>query len=400
MNKKSTLALILLAYIAFIALGLPDGLLGVGWPSMRADFEVPLDALGMLLVTGTSGYLVSSFFSGRLIARLGVGKLLALSCALTGAALLCYTLVPSWWMMVALGVFSGFGAGAIDAGLNTYVAANFGARMMQWLHASYGIGVTLSPLIMTFALSTLNSWRAGYQMVGIVQLVLGGCFMFTLPLWRQHEQHAAAQETPRLTDYKTPITETLRQPRVWLSILLFILYVGAEVSLGTWAYTLLTGSRGIAPQTAGLLTGSYWASFTIGRVVAGLFTRKVSTHALLLGSITGALLAGAALLWWNPFRLSSLVGVALVGFAIAPIFPALVSETSLRVGTRFAANTIGMQMSGAALGTAIIPSLVGVLARSISLEIIPVCLFALFAALLGLYLVSAPRKSPAKESQP
>jgi fucose permease len=391
LKKNSTLALILLAYIAFIALGLPDGLLGVGWPSMRADFGVPLDALGMLLVTGTSGYLVSSFFSGRLIARLGVGKLLAFSCALTGAALISYTLVPSWWMMVALGVFTGFGAGAIDAGLNTYVAANFGARMMQWLHASYGIGVTLSPLIMTFAINTLHSWRSGYHTVGIVQLVLGGCFMFTLPLWRQHEQHAAAQETPRLTDYKTPILDTLRQPRVWLSIMMFILYVGAEVSLGTWAYTLLTESRGIAPQTAGLLTGSYWASFTIGRVVAGLFTRKVSTHALLRGSITGAL-AGAALLWWNPFPLASLVGVALVGFAIAPIFPALVSETSLRVGTRFAANTIGMQMSGAALGIAIIPSLVGVLARNISLEVIPACLFALFAALLGLYLLSTPRK--------
>jgi fucose permease len=390
LKKNSTLALILLAYIAFIALGLPDGLLGVGWPSMRVDFNVPLDALGMLLVTGTSGYLVSSFFSGKLIARLGVGKLLAFSCALTGAALISYTLVPSWWMMVALGVFTGFGAGAIDAGLNTYVAANFGARMMQWLHASYGIGVTLSPLIMTFAINTLNSWRSGYHTVGIVQLVLGGCFMFTLPLWRQHEQHAAAQETPRLTDYKTPILDTLRQPRVWLSILMFILYVGAEVSLGTWAYTLLTESRGIAPQTAGLLTGSYWASFTIGRVVAGLFTRKVSTHTLLRGSITGAL-AGAALLWWNPFPLASLVGVALVGFAIAPIFPALVSETSLRVGTRFAANTIGMQMSGAALGIAIIPSLVGVLARSISLEVIPACLFALFAALLGLYLLSVPR---------
>ncbi len=172
---------------------------------------------------------------------------------------------------------------------------------------------------------------------------------------------------------------------------MFILYVGAEVSLGTWAYTLLTESRGIAPQAAGLLTGSYWASFTIGRVVAGLFTRKVSTHALLLGSITGAL-AGAALLWWNPFPLASLLGVALVGFAIAPIFPALVSETSQRVGTRFAANTIGMQMSGAALGIAIIPSLVGVLARSISLEVIPACLFALFAALLGLYLLSVPRE--------
>jgi fucose permease len=392
-NNTSILGLILLAYIAFIALGLPDGLLGVGWPSIREGFKIPLDALGMLLITATSGYLISSFFSGQLIARLGVGKLLAFSCALTGSALIGNTMVPSWWMMVALGIFSGFGAGAIDAGLNTYVAANFGARLMQWLHASYGIGVTLSPLIMTFAITALSSWRSGYHIVGITQLILAGCFMLTIPMWRQHEQHASAQATPRLTDYKTPVSETLRQPRVWLSIFMFILYVGAEVSLGTWAYTLLTVSRGVASQTAGLLTGSYWASFTIGRVLAGLLTHRVGTRLLLRGSILGALL-GAVLLWWNPFPLASLAGVALVGFAIAPIFPALVSETSLRVGNRYAANTIGMQMSGAAIGTAFIPTLVGVLARATSLEVIPVCLFVLFAALLGVYMVSIPGKHP------
>ena len=244
MKKTPATGLILLAFIAFIALGLPDSLLGVGWPSMRAHFDVPLDALGMLLITGTAGYLVSSFNSGQLIARLGVGRLLAFSCALTGAALIGYTFVPAWWMMVALGVFTGLGAGAIDAGLNTYAAANFSPRVMQWLHASYGVGVTFSPLIMTFAISTLNTWRSGYHIVGIVQLALAGCFMLSVPLWHRHEQQAVREQTPRLTDYKTPVLETLRQPRVWLSILLFIIYVGAEVTLGTWAYSLLTESRG------------------------------------------------------------------------------------------------------------------------------------------------------------
>ena len=385
--------LILLAFIAFIALGLPDSLLGVGWPTIRAHFGIPLDALGMLLITGTAGYLVSSFFSGQLIARLGVGRLLAFSCALTGSALIGNTLVPTWWMMVALGVFTGLGAGAIDAGLNTYAAANFSPRVMQWLHASYGIGVTFSPLIMTFAISTLNTWRSGYHIVGMIQLALAGCFMLSVPLWHRHEQQAIREQTSRLTDYKTPVLETLRQPRVWLSILLFILYVGAEVTLGTWAYSLLTESRGVSPAAAGLWTGSYWATFTIGRILAGLFLRKLSTHTLMRSSLVGALL-GAALLWWNPFPLAGLVGVALTGFAIAPIFAGLVSSTSQRVGERFAANTIGMQMSGASLGIAIIPGLVGVLAQNFSLEVIPVCLFTMFALLLGLYLISMPRKQP------
>ena len=133
----SKLSLILLAYVAFIALGMPDGLLGVAWPSIRAGFSIPLDALGMLLFAAVTGYMTSSFLSGALIARMGVGNLLAVSCALTGSALVGYTLVPYWWMMVLLGVVAGLGAGAIDAGLNTYVAAHFGEGLMQWLHASY-----------------------------------------------------------------------------------------------------------------------------------------------------------------------------------------------------------------------------------------------------------------------
>jgi len=387
LKKIPKIGLLLLAYIAFIALGLPDGLLGVGWPSIRADFSIPLDSLGMLLIAGTMGYLTSSFFNGQLISRMGVGGLLAASCGLTGAGLIGYTLVPSWWMMVGLGVVAGIGAGAIDAGLNTYVAANFGAGLMQWLHASYGIGVTLGPIIMTMAVNRMNSWRLGYDTVGIFQLILSACFLLTLPMWKQGERHPGSGEPHRLTDYKTPVLETILQPRVWLSLLLFFLYTGAEVSLGVWVYTLLTESRQVSPETAGLWTGSYWATFTIGRVIAGLYARRVGVHTLLQGSIAGALL-GAVLLWWNPVEIVSLIGVALIGFAIAPIFPGLVSGTSQRVSPRFAANTIGMQMGAAGLGASLVPSLVGVLAKNISLEVIPICLFGLFAALWGLYIPS------------
>jgi fucose permease len=379
--------LVILAFVAFISLGMPDGLLGVAWPSIRASFSIPLDAVGMLLTAAVAGYMTSSFLNGPLIARWGVGKVLAASCALTGFALIGYTLVPQWWMMVLLGVVAGLGAGAIDAGLNTYVAAHFGEGLMQWLHASYGIGVTLGPIIMTIALTALNSWHVGYRVVGGFQLVLATCFVLTLAMWNQKDAAATGAEPKRLTDYKTPMGETLRQPRVWLSVLLFFLYVGAEVSLGTWTYTLLTESRGIDPAAAGLWAGSYWATFTIGRVVAGVFAKRVGIKRLVLGGLVGALL-GAVLLGWNPFTAASLLAVALIGFAIAPIFPALMSGTSQRVGEHFAANTIGMQMAAAGLGTAVIPSLVGMLARRSSLEIIPICLITLFAALFGAYVLA------------
>jgi len=387
------LGLILLTFIAFIALGMPDGLLGVAWPSIRMDFSIPLDSLGVLLIMTTTGYLTSSFFSGKVIASLGVGKVLAWSCTLTGLALISYTLVPQWWMMVLLGITAGLGAGAIDAGLNTYVAAHFGEGVMQWLHASYGVGVTLGPLIMTAALTSLKSWRPGYLTVGGFQLALAVCFFLTLPLWMQNGGSSEKTEQPKkITDYKTPLGETLRQPRVWLSTLLFYLYVGAEISLGMWAYTLLTESRGVPGEVAGLWTGSYWAMFTVGRILAGLYTKRVGNTQLVMGSLLGAL-AGAVLLWWNPAVWANLLGVALIGLAIAPIFPALISDTTRRVGMRFSANTIGIQMAGGGLAMATIPGLMGVLARQISLEIIPACLSVLFAVLVCLFWLSLRGKT-------
>lgn len=386
-KRYPRLGLVLLAFVAFIALGLPDGLLGVGWPSIRAGFSVPLDAIGMFLTAVMIGYMTSSFLSGWLLSHVGVGRILAASCGLTGLALIGYTLVPQYGMMVLLGVFAGLGAGGIDAGLNTYVATHFGEGLMQWLHASWGVGTTTGPIIMTIGLTALNTWRFGYRVVGSFQLALAACFVLTLAMWSQTAAPMGGEAEKKLTDYKTPMSETFRQPQVWLSVLLFFLYVGAEASLGTWTYTLLTESRGVDKTLAGFFTGSYWLTFTIGRIVAGLFARRVGVNKLVLGGLAGALL-GAGLLVWNPLTMANVVAVALIGVAIAPIFPAMMSGTRTRVGDHFAANTIGMQMAATGLGTVIIPSTMGVLARHISLEVIPVCLLVVYAGLLGSYVLA------------
>lgn len=396
-RRGPSVGLIVLAFVAFIALGLPDGLLGVGWPSIRDSFSVPLDAIGMLLTAIIAGYMTSSFFSGFLLSRMGVGRVLAVSCFLTGMALIGYTFVPQWWMMVALGVFAGLGAGAVDAGLNTYVAAHFGETLMQWLHASWGVGVTIGPILMTLGLTTLKTWHFGYQIVGVFQIALAACFVLTLAMWTQNPNNLSSGDEPtkRLTDYKTPMTETLRQPQVWLSVMLFFLYVGAEASLGIWTYTLLTESRGVDQALAGFFAGSYWFTFTIGRIAAGMITIQTGATRLVFAGLLGALL-GAILLIWNPLQLVNVVAVALIGLSIAPIFPALMSDTRKRVGDHHAANTIGMQMTATGFGTAVIPSLMGVLAQRVSLEIIPLCLLAVYASLFGLYLLTLqPRKTPA-----
>jgi fucose permease len=388
---RSKLGLIVLAYIAFISLGLPDGLFGVAWPSIRESFALRLDAAGAFFFAATAGYMTSSFFSGKVISKLGVGGTLAASCALTASALLGYTLVPVWWMMVTLAIAAGLGAGAIDAGLNTYVASHFGEGLMQWLHASYGIGVTLGPIIMTAGLNFLGTWRFGYQAVGIAQLLLATSFLITIQMWKDGGAPHAPEQERHLMDYQTPFGETLRQPVVWLNIFLFFLYTGAEASFGAWTYSLLTLSRGVPVSVAGLWAGSYWATFTIGRIMAGLLTRRFGSANLLRAGFAVAM-GGALLLWWNPFPQASIIAVSLIGFALAPIFPALVSGTRERVGEHHAANTIGMQIAGAGFGAAVVPSLAGVLAQNISLEAIPVYLAIVFLLLTVLYFVtSRPR---------
>ena len=192
MKKRAGLGLglVVLAFLAYVSLGLPDGLLGVAWPSMRHDFALPLDSLGLLSIAFTVGYLSSSFFAGRLVARLRLGMLLALSTFFAGGALVGYGVAPGWWVVVVLGVAAGFGGGGIDGALNIYVAANHGERMMQWLHAVYGVGATLGPVIMTLAISSLGSWRWGYVVVGGMELSLAVCFVATASRWGGGARHA------------------------------------------------------------------------------------------------------------------------------------------------------------------------------------------------------------------
>ena len=257
--------------------------------------------------------------------------------------------------MVLLGVLAGLGAGAIDAGLNSYVAANYGEGMMQWLHAFYVIGITSVPIIMSISLSTMDSWRVRYRVVGGFQLLLAICFSLTLSLWARKPAAKGSDEPKLLTDYKTPMLQTMRQSLVWLSALLFLMYCGAEVSFGTWTYSLLTESRGIAPSVAGFFAGSYWGMFTIGRILSRPFAKRAGVYLLVQSGIVAALL-GTGLLIWNPSQTANVAAVGLIGLAITPIFPALMSGTIQRVGVQQSGNTIGIQMSATGLGTVIIPS--------------------------------------------
>ena len=384
--------LLVLAYIAFVALGLPASLMGVAWPTLRAELSLPLDALGLLLISSTIGFLISSFIIARLIARFGIGSLLMFSSLLSAVAFIGYTIAPSWTFIIVMGAVGGFGSGVTDAGLNTYLAAEYNESQMQWLHASFGIGATLSPLIMTASLALFASWRPAYIFVGALMVIMAICFFLTLPAWKRSKQlsteAAESQDAERgLLDYHTSLWETLLRLVTWVGMLMFLLYTGAELTLGNWTYTLFTEGRGVGPQLAGLWAGGFWATFTIGRVLGGLYAHRIRLNTMMYGALVLALV-GAILFWWNPIALVGVAGVFIVGFAMAPIFPGLVSSTSQRVGQRHAGNTIGIQMSAAGLGGALLPSLAGFLAERISLETIPAMLSVSLLGLLILYLLS------------
>jgi fucose permease len=385
-HKKKKYLLIALIYVAFISLGLPDGLLGVAWPEMRDSFSLPLDALGIILIGSTTGYLLSSFFNGFFMRKIGVAVLLALSCLASALALIGYTLVPVWWLLPLLAVLAGLGAGAIDAGLNTYVEKNFNEGLMQWLHASFGVGVTIGPIIMSSAIKYFDSWRVGYLIVGSAQILLALTFALTLSLWQDPKKASKAAEQSNKKRGKNKqqeikMFETFKYFPALLSVLLFFIYTGIELTLGHWTFTLFTESRGIRTSIAGIWVSVYWGSFTVGRILAGFLaykflSRKIAKNAAFLG------LFGSALIAINLSKWLSLLGLALTGIAIAPIFPALISSTSYRVGKGHTVNTIGMQISAAGLGGALLPGLAGVLANNISLEIIPVFIIILFITFL------------------
>jgi fucose permease len=388
--------LLVLAYIAFIALGLPISLMGVAWPTLRVELSQPLDALGLLFISTTVGYLTSSFIIARLISRFGIGALLVASSLLSALAFTGYTLVPSWTLIVILGVISGFGSGLMDAGLNTYLAAEYNEGQMQWLHACFGIGATLSPLIMTASLSLFASWRPAFIFTGALMVALSVCFLFTLPAWKRPKQPSSNPTDGEsaelgLMDYRTSLFQTLLRVITWVSILLFLIYTGAELTLGNWTYTLFTEGRGVSPQLAGLWAGGFWATFTIGRILAGVFAQRIRLNSMLYAALLLSLV-GSFLFWWNPIQLVGVVGVFIVGFAMAPIFPGLVSSTSQRVGPRHAGNTIGIQISAAGLGGALLPALAGYLAERISLDTIPVMLFVSLVGLLIMYVFSTRMK--------
>jgi fucose permease len=372
--------ILVLAYLGFVSVGLPDGAHGVAWPYMRAEFDVPVGAVGFILATGTTGYVSASVAAGFAVGRFGVGWLLAGSTALSAAALVGYALAPGLVFVVGAALFLGLGSGAIDAGLNAYVARHFGARHISWLHAAFGAGATAGPLVMTAVLAGGLAWRWGYGSLAAGLALLALAFVLSARAWV--DGSAVAVVVP-------PSRETWRLPGLWLGAAAFAVEVAIEIGAALWAYLLLTEGRGMAEHLAGLAVSAYWGSMLAGRLLSGAVTDRIGAHRVLTAGVTGLVL-GAVLVAVPAPGWLAVAGLVVLGFAAAPMFPLLTLTTAERVGDGHADRTIGVQVGASALGGTVVPAAIGVLIGRIGPEILGPCL-VLLAALLALVYAASRR---------
>jgi fucose permease len=355
--------LLIIAYLGFISLGLPDTLVGVAWPSVRNAFGLRQSAVALIFVGAGCGYFLSSFSVGKLLNALGVGLLLAASSALVALSTFGYGLAPVWALFAACSLLYGLGSGAIDAGLNHHVAHHFSVRHMNWLHACWSLGATLGPLIMTRAIASSGGWRAGYLTVAAILVCLALLFAATRRQW--DEQGDAGTEQRR--DANIGMVQTLRHPLVRLQVALFFVYTGLEATVGQWSFTLLTESRNVPAESAGMWVTAYWASIGVGRVVFGTVAERIGIDRLLRFSTLTAVL-GTVLLASTRSEPVSAVALALTGLGLAAIYPSMMTRTPQRLGNALSAHAIGFQVSAAVVGTAALPSLSGFLAEQFGME--------------------------------
>ena len=369
-SQQDSRNLIILSFACFITLGMSVGMLGVAWPSMQSDFGLQLDAIAAVFVTSTIGFTVGSVVASNGIARRGLIPYLIGAFVISIVGLIGYTLTPSWGIFVVLGLLTGLGSALLDAGFNIYMAGSQSVRTMNWMHACFGIGATLGPLIMTFILTSGLSWRLGYAIVAILQSIL---FLACLPLLRRDYSQAHQPKRAQLDALpaesildRAPSRDTLRKLAVWLAIVLFLLYTGVESTAGQWTFTLFTEGRGVSLAAAGTLTSVFWAMITLGRFVFGAGAQRFGIERLLRMSMLATLIASILVAINNVWI--GFAGIALMGLSLSTIYPTLTAETPRRVGMRHAANTIGYQMGGASIGFAILPGLAGALAARVGLE--------------------------------
>ena len=359
--------LLIIIYIAFISLGLPDAILGSAWPLMHTDLNVPISYAGIATMIVSGGTIISSFFSEKMIRKFGTGKVTTISVLLTATGLLGIYFAPSFIWICLLGIPLGIGAGAVDAALNNFVALHYEAKHMNWLHCFWGIGATSGPFIMSLFLLNQNGWRIGYATIGIIQAILVICLFISLPLWRQFE---TTQKVEEEDDNDIKIKSLLKIPGAKPTLIAFFCYCAVELTTGLWASSYLVVNDGLAVELAAKWASFYYLGITVGRFIAGFLTMKLTNTQMIRIGQTICII-GAILLVLPITSVFKLIGIIFIGLGCAPIYPAMLHETPNRFGKELSQHLMGIQMATAYVGSTLIPPLFGALSKVLGLQMLP-----------------------------
>ncbi|MCL2864401.1 MAG: MFS transporter [Lachnospiraceae bacterium] len=373
------ISLLVIIYITFIMLGLPNSLLGSAWPAMHEQFSVPLANAGIISLIISGGTIFSTMWCDVAVKRLGSRLLILFSLMGIATSLLGFFLANHFIWLCLWSIPLGFSLGFIDATLNNVVATHYQARHMNWLHAFWGVGAFIGPLVMSFFLAR-GSWVAGYRFIFVVQIAFIAVFLVTFRWWKKIQGTAVEEKQGEIETF--PKMQLFRLPGVKQSLLVFFCYCAIEATMGLWAASYLVTVRGLADGTAALWVSLYFLGITVGRFAAGFLTMKLNRRGLIRLSI--ALIGAGIIVFLLPIPSSLLiVGLFLIGLGCAPIFPILIHETPDNFGAKYSQGIIGMQMSFAYIGTTLMPPLFGVLAEHTGHYVFPFFL-AIFLILMAL----------------
>lgn len=372
--------LLIIIYIAFIGLGIPDSLFGTAWPAIYAEFDLPISFASFVTVIISCGTIVSSMVSARVIGRFGTNLVSAVSTAMTAAALLGFSLSGSLWLLCLCAVPLGLGAGAIDTALNNYVAVHYSATHMSFLHCFYGIGVSVSPYILSLVISGKGGWRGGYRMAFALQLAIAVLLFATLPIWKK--AHGAAQEQEEARIKSLTFGEIVRIPGVRTMWCLFLTSCAIECTCGGWGSTFLVEYKHMAAQEAARMVMYYYIGMTLGRFLSGVVAARLDSWQIIR---LGQWILGAAivilLLPLSPYV--SAVGLFLVGLGNGPLFPNFNYLTPRNFGEEVSQSVMGTQMASAYVGIMLAPAVCGMLGQAFGMWVFPVYLLAFYLVMLA-----------------
>lgn len=388
--------LLAIIYLAFISLGLPDSLLGSAWPTMYKEFSVPVSYAGVISMIIAIGTIVSSLQSDRLTKKLGTGKVTAISVLMTAIALFGFSISDSFMMLCLWAIPYGLGAGSVDASLNNYVALYYASRHMSWLHCMWGVGASLGPSIMGYALTGGQSWNMGYRYIAILQIALTIVLLLSLPLWKRQSSSSSGMAHEKDQGQTLSLQQIVKIRGAKEVMIAFFCYCALEQTTGLWAGSYLVLHKGLSTETAASFASLFFIGITVGRALGGFLTMKLNdTQMIRLGE--GVVLLGIVALLLPFGKEMTLLGLILVGLGCAPIYPSIIHSTPEHFGKDKSQAMIGVQMASAYVGTCFMPPVFGLIANHINVSVFPLYLLVILGLMVMMYERMLPKVARKKE---